>query len=178
MRLYLLTSLLALTITAAPALYSPAQAQEKVMAANDIEALFQSPDPQLHANKQVVYHIIRDLLEAQNWDLADKYLTEKYTQYNPNAASGRDAVVHYFTQVQKRQAQPIPDKIEKIKVVSVVAEDDLVVVAFARTVTDEKNPENTYTTTWFDMWQIKDGKADAHWDSALRDGKSPNITTE
>ena len=27
---------------------------------------------------------------------------------------------------------------------------------------------NAYTTTWFDMWRIKDGKADEHWDPATK----------
>jgi predicted SnoaL-like aldol condensation-catalyzing enzyme len=26
----------------------------------------------------------------------------------------------------------------------------------------------TYTTTWFDTWRIKDGQADEHWDSAMK----------
>ena len=33
---------------------------------------------------------------------------------------------------------------------------------------DPKDPSKTYTTTWFDMWRIKDGKADEHWDSAMK----------
>ncbi len=44
-----------------------AHAQEAVVAAPDAEALFTSPDPKLHANKQVVYRIIRELLEANHW---------------------------------------------------------------------------------------------------------------
>jgi predicted SnoaL-like aldol condensation-catalyzing enzyme len=28
------------------------------------------------------------------------------------------------------------------------------------------DPTQTYTTSWFDMFRIKDGKADEHWDSA------------
>jgi len=43
---------------------------------------------------------------------------------------------------------------------------DLVTVATARTHPDPRNPAKTYTTTWFDMWRIKDGKADEHWDPA------------
>ena len=34
----------------------------------DPESLFTSPAPKLHANKQVVLHIVRDLLEANHWD--------------------------------------------------------------------------------------------------------------
>ena len=60
-----------------------ASAQEPVTGAADPEALFTSPDPRLHANKQVVLHIVRDLLQAGRWDEAPKYLTERYLQHNP-----------------------------------------------------------------------------------------------
>lgn len=142
--------------------------QEKVTAAADAEKLFTSPDPKLNANKQVVYKILRDLLEAHNWDKAGEYLTEEYIQHNPNAASGRAGVVKYFTEVLKMKPLPIPKKLEKTKVVSVVAEGDLVVVSFVREMKDSKNAP--YTTTWFDMWRIKDGKATQHWDPAIKGG--------
>lgn len=137
------------------------------MAATDAETLFTSHDPKLHANKQVVYGIIRDLLEANHWDKAGDYLTERYIQHNPNATSGRAGVVAYFTQVLKLQPSPIPEKI-KTPVAFVMAEGDLVTVGYAREIKDEKNPAKTYTTTWFDTWRIKDGKADEHWDPATR----------
>jgi predicted SnoaL-like aldol condensation-catalyzing enzyme len=143
------------------------RAQEPVVGATDPDALFHSSDPQLNTNKQVAYHIVKDLLEAGHWELADKYLTERYIQHNPNAASGRDGVVKYFTQVRKVKPTPIPERM-KTKVVSVVAEGDLVVVAYVRDVKDAKEPSKSYTTTWFDMWRFKDGKADEHWDPAMR----------
>jgi len=58
-------------------------AQDSVVGASDPEALFHSSDPKLDANKQAAYHIVRDLLEAGHWELADKYLTERYIQHNP-----------------------------------------------------------------------------------------------
>ena len=137
-------------------------AQEAVVGASDPEALFHSSDPKLDANKQAAYHIVRDLLEAGHWELAEKYLTERCIQHNPNAASGRDGVVKYFTAVRKVKPVPIPEKM-KTKVVAVVAEGDLVVVAYVRELKDA-------TTTWFDMWRFKDGKADEHWDPATRAG--------
>ncbi len=143
------------------------RAQEAVVAASDPESLFTSPDPKLHANKQVVYGIIRDLLEANHWDKADQYLTERYIQHNPNAASGRAGVVAYFTEVLKVTPSPIPEKI-KTPVAFVTAEGDLVTVGLVREVKDEKDPAKSYTTTWFDTWRIKDGKADEHWDPATR----------
>lgn len=142
-----------------------AQAQERVVPATDIEALFTSPDAQLHANKQVVYNIIRVLLEAGQWDKADAYLSERYLQHNPNAASGRDGVVKYFTEIRKVEPKPVADKLQS-KVVFVTAEGDLVTVGFVHEASDSEG--KPYTTTWFDTWRIIDGKADEHWDSALK----------
>ena len=146
-----------------------ATAQEPVIGAADAEALFTSPDPKLHANKQAAYHIVRDLLEAGHWEMADKWITERYIQHNPNAASGRAAVVEFFTKVLKVQPKPIPAKLAQ-KVVSVVAEGDYVVVITPRVVKDAKDPSKTYTTSWFDMWRFVDGKADEHWDGAVKGG--------
>lgn len=161
------SAVLALSLLGAALSAPPARAQEAVVAATDAEAHFTSPDPKLHANKQVVYGIIRDLLEANHWDKAGDYLTERYIQHNPNAASGRAGVVAYFTEVLKLEPSPIPEKI-KTPVAFVTAEGDLITVGYVREIKDEKNPAKTYTTTWFDTWRIKDGKADEHWDPATR----------
>ena len=144
-------------------------AQDPVVGAPDAEALFTSKDPALHRNKQAAYHIERDLLEAGHWELADQWLTERYIQHNPNAASGRAGVIAFFTQVLKVQPKPIPEKLSA-KVVAVVAEGDYVVVITPRTMKDPKDPTKTYTTSWFDMWRFVDGKADEHWDGATKAG--------
>lgn len=145
----------------------PVRAQEAVVAAPDAEALFHSQDPILNANKQVAYHIVKDLLEAGHWEQADKYLTERYIQHNPLASSGRAGVVKFFTAILKVQAKPIPEKMQT-RIAAVTAEGDRVVVAYVRELKDPKDPSKTYTTTWFDMWRFKDGKADEHWDPAVR----------
>ena len=142
-------------------------AQAPVVGASDPDTLFHSSDPKLNANKQVAYHIVKDLLEAGHWELADKYLTERYIQHNPNAASGRAGVVRFFTEVRKVKPTPLLEKM-RTKIVSVAAEGDLVVVAYEHDVQDAKDPSKSYTTTWFDMWRFKDGKADEHWDPATR----------
>src|SRR5438093_2867611 len=108
-------------------------AQEPVVGARDPDALFHSSDPKLNTNKQVAYHIVKDLLEAGHWELADKYLTERYIQHNPNAASGREGVVKFFTVVRKVKPTPLPARM-RTKVVSVGAEGDRVVVAYVREV--------------------------------------------
>src|SRR5256886_16865634 len=88
-------------------------AQEAVVGVSDPEALFHSNDPRLDTNKQTAYHIVRDLLEAGDWELADKNLTERYTQDNPNAAAGRDGVAKYFTQVRTGEGLPLPAQMKK-----------------------------------------------------------------
>ena len=152
-----------LCIAAAVVLVSSvASAQAPVVGHPDPESLFTDADPKLHANKQVVLHIVRDLLEANQWQDASKYLTKEYIQHNPMVASGLEPVMKFFG---GRKPSPIPDrKSWRTQVVAVVAEDDLVVVAFRRELPDPRAAGKTYTTTWFDMWRIKDGKADEHWD--------------
>jgi predicted SnoaL-like aldol condensation-catalyzing enzyme len=142
-------------------------AQEPVTGAQEAEALFKSADPKLDRNKQAAYHIEKDLLEAGHWELADRWLTERYIQHNPNAASGRAGVVSYFVDVLKVKPRPIPEKLTQ-KVVAVVAEGDYVVVVTPRVVKDPKDPTKSYTTSWFDMWRFVDGKADEHWDAATK----------
>src|SRR5256886_16670563 len=82
-------------------------AQEAVVGVSDPEALFHSNDPRLDTNKQTAYHIVRDLLEAGHWELADKYPTERYIQHNPNATSGRRGVVKDLTEVRQGKARPV-----------------------------------------------------------------------
>ena len=83
-------------------------AQERVVPAADSEALFTDADPKLHANKQVALKIVKELLEAGHWDRAPQYLTKEYIQHNPVAASGLDAVTHYFVNIAKVKPKPIP----------------------------------------------------------------------
>lgn len=142
-------------------------AQEPVVGAADADALFHSPDPRLNANKQVAYHIQKDLLEANHWDEAGRWLTDRYIQHNPNAVSGLKGVIEYFTQVRKVQPKPIAAKVTT-PIVAVMAEGDLVTIVRPYVVKDPKDPAKTYTTTWFDTWRIVNGKADEHWDSALK----------
>lgn len=162
MRKFLAATLLLATAPGA----TPAFAQEAVTPAADVEALFTSPDPRLHANKQLVYHILRDLLEAGQWDRAGEYLTEAYIQHNPNVPSGRAGVVKFFKDLGVKP-KPVPAKLSA-PVVQVLAEGDYVVVLTVATLPTPNDPSRTYTTSWVDMFRIKDGKADEHWDSAPR----------
>ena len=160
------THLIVLVALAIAVVSLPAIAQEPVVGVTGAEAdaLFTSKNPRLNTNKQAAYHIMKDLLEANHWDEANKWLTEDYHQHNPNVTSGLAPVVKYFTAVRK--PSPVPEHLTKTKIVTVVAEGDLVIVVTPREMTDPRDPSKKYTTSWFDMWRFKDGKADEHWDGA------------
>jgi predicted SnoaL-like aldol condensation-catalyzing enzyme len=158
-------SLIVTLIVLVPVLSAaPVFAQDPVVGVPNPESLFTDKNPKLNANKQVAFRIMRDLLQCNQWDEADKWLTPEYIQHNPNVTSGRDAVVKFFG---SRPKTPTCDKLQT-RIVAVLADGDLVLVATPREYKDPKDPSKSYTTTWFDMWRIENGKAGEHWDSAMK----------
>jgi predicted SnoaL-like aldol condensation-catalyzing enzyme len=142
-----------------------AVAQEPVVGVADPESLFKDSDPRFNRNKQATLHIMRELLQCGQWERSGEWLTDKYIQHNPNAASGREGVVAFFTKVLKVQRQANCGRLTT-PVVAVMADDDYVTVLIARTYPDPRAPGKTYSTSWFDTWRFVDGKADEHWDPA------------
>ena len=161
MKRLLIIAALGAMLLGAPA--SRLHAQEAVIGVADADALFFSKDSKLNRNKQAAYHIVKDLLESNHWELADKWIGENYIQHNPQVKSGLQPVVDYFTKTMRLKPTPIPVKM-KTELVSVVAEGDKVIVAYVIPVKDFKDLSKTYTATSFDMWRFKDGKAVEHWD--------------
>ena len=126
-------------------------------------ALLASSDPQLAANKKLVWDMWRNFLQANNVDAADMYLAPEYHQHNPNAETGREGVKAFF-RAQNRPAMEPKNHIDRL--VSIVAERDLVVLALVREGVDGNG--EAYTTTWFDMFRVADGKIVEHWDTATK----------
>ena len=67
----------------------------------------------------------------------------------------------FFGNNPNRPKRAVCEKLEA-PAVAVLADDDLVTVVTVANRKDSKG--EPYTTTWFDMWRIVDGKADEHWD--------------
>jgi predicted SnoaL-like aldol condensation-catalyzing enzyme len=155
------TLLLALAVFAG----TPAMAQEPVVGVADPESLFTDSDPTLHRNKQAALRIMRELLQCGQWDRSGEWLTDRYIQHNPNAASGRAGVVQFFTQVMKVKRTDTCTKLTT-PVVAVMADDAYVTVLIARSYPDPRTPGKMYSTSWFDTWRFVNGKADEHWDPA------------
>jgi predicted SnoaL-like aldol condensation-catalyzing enzyme len=138
---------------------------DPVVAHPDPESLFTSKDPKLNKNKQAALRIERELLQCNQWDKAGEWLTDKYIQHNPMAASGLAGVKKYFIEVAKRKPTPTCTKLTS-PVVAVQAEGDYVTVVSVREIKYTDDPTKSYTSTWFDTWRFVDGKADEHWDPA------------
>jgi predicted SnoaL-like aldol condensation-catalyzing enzyme len=140
-----------------------AQAQVRVDPQPNHEFLLSSPDPQLAANKRLVYDFWREVFEAGHMELADKYMAEDYIQHNPGVATGRAAFVAFFSKF----AKPVPIEARvKSPLVAILADRDLVVLSFVRVINDRTDPTKKYTSTWFDMFRIENGKIAEHWDPA------------
>jgi predicted SnoaL-like aldol condensation-catalyzing enzyme len=152
-------------LVAALVVVPAAWAQVAVQPAADQQALLVSADARLAANKRLVYDFWREVFEGAHMEFADKYMAESYIQHNPNVPTGRAAFVEFFQRVRK--PAPIEPRI-KAPLVAIVAEGDYVVLSFAREHADPKDATKKYTTTWFDMFRIENGKIAEHWDPAVK----------
>jgi predicted SnoaL-like aldol condensation-catalyzing enzyme len=140
-------------------------AQVAVVPSVNHEQLLASPEPRLAANKRLVYDFWREVFEAGHMELAERYMAEGYVQHNPNVPTGRTAFIDFFSKnVTPGAIQPRV----KAPLVAILADGDLVVLAFAREAPDPKDPAKKYTTTWFDMFRLEGGKIAEHWDPATK----------
>jgi predicted SnoaL-like aldol condensation-catalyzing enzyme len=135
-------------------------AQEPVVAVAEPEALFVDEDPALHANKQLALHFMRELLQCNHWERAPEWLSERYLQHNPNGRSGRDGIMAFFTRTRPRM-----ETCGKLTtpLVAVLADGDLVTVVLHREYDHPVRSGDQYTSTWFYLWRVVDGKLDEHW---------------
>ncbi len=145
---------------------APAFAQTPVTGVEDPAALVKSKDKKLEANKELILDLFREVLEAHHTELIGKYLAPDFIQHNPSAANGSEALAAYFNQ-RFPNPSPIEAKVKR-KIVSIVAEGDMVVVIYPQEFPDPKDPTKKYTTSGFDAYRIKDGKVVEHWDNARK----------
>ena len=147
-------------------LSAPIHAQLPVTTSPNQQALLKGTNRKLAANKKLVFDFWREVFQTHNTSLAPQYLAEDYIQHNPNVATGRQPFMDFFGRFER---QPVRPEIDNL--VTIVAEGDKVVLAFRRELSDPQSAGKTYTTTWFDMFRIKDGKIAEHWDYGTKPTK-------
>jgi predicted SnoaL-like aldol condensation-catalyzing enzyme len=127
-------------------------------------ALLDAAHPQLASNKRLVFDVWRQIVDAGHEEVADLYLHKDYIQHNPNIATGREAFKAYFS---KRDDRPIETSIRR-PLVAMIAEGDLVVQAIMLEHPHPSRKNETYTTTWFDLFRVADGQLAEHWDASIK----------
>lgn len=143
---------------------APVFAALPVVPAPDQAALLKSKDPKLAANKKIAYDFFRIVLRGRHLDEAEKYMKDDYIQHNPSADTGIVGFKAYFSKLGGPQA--IPDTLPGL--VAIQAEGNFVTLSFVREMDDPANKGQKYTTTWFDMFRIDNGKIAEHWDVATK----------
>ena len=129
-------------------------------------SLLLSPDPVLEANKRLVFDAGRLLNEAGREDLASQYLAENYIEHDPNLDTGREA---FERRLREQPDAPVSASLQA-PIVALLAQGDLVVLVTARSHPHPVRAGDTYTTTWFDMFRLRDGRIAEHWDGASKPG--------
>lgn len=126
--------------------------------------MLKSDNPTLARNKKNVFDFWRIVYEGGHMDRAPEYMTPEYVQHNPNVKSGRDAFVRTIGAASK--PKPVADNIIQ-PLIQIIAERDIVSVAWWRKVRDRTDPDNIYYMTWYDTFRLTDdGLITEHWDSS------------
>src|SRR5262249_44374729 len=116
----------------------------------------------------------RIVLRARHLDQAEKFMKPDYIQHNPNADTGIKGFKEYFEKLGG--PLPIPETLDDL--VAIQAEGNYVTLSFVREYDDPAAPGKKYTTTWFDMLRIENGKLAEHWDSATKGAVGPAAATK
>lgn len=135
-----------------------------VVPAVDQQQLLKSDNPQLAANKQLVFDFFRVILIGKHLDQLPKFMRDDYIQHNPNVDTGMAGFIAFFSKLGGPVA--IPSQVDGL--VSIQAEGDFVTLSSVNELPDPLSPGKTYTTTWFDMFRIQGGKIAEHWDNDVK----------
>lgn len=152
-------------LLAMAAMCVPIFAALPVVPTKDPAAMLKSSDKRLAANKKLCYDFYRIVLRGRRLDQAEKYMREDYIQHNPNADTGIKGFKEYFSKLPGPQPA-IPDTLADL--VAIQAEGDMVTLSFVRQYDEPGKPGEKYTSTWFDMFRVQDGKIAEHWDNATK----------
>jgi len=130
----------------------------------DQRKLLASRDPALAANKRLVFDMWRTLFNAGQLEKADQFLSPNYQEHSivvPNGVAG--FARYHSARITRQNAVPalITDPI-----VTMVAEGDYVAVARVAHYLEPDDSGASYTTTYFDVFRLDNGRIAEHWDSA------------
>lgn len=129
----------------------------------DQYALLDAAEPVLAGNKRLVFDAWRQIVAAGRNELADLYLADAFVDHGVLAGSGPEAIAAPYAVAEEG---PIDIALDA-PLVAMVAEGDLVVQVLGQNHPHPARAGATYTTTWFDMFRVADGRLTEHWDPSL-----------
>ena len=141
-----------------------------VVASRNQAELLVSSDPKLVAEKRLAYDFYRVVLIGLHLERIQEFMRTDYIQHNPNVDTGMDGFIKAFSQLGP--PRKIPNQIPDL--VSIQAEGDIVTLSFVSHLHNPAHLGSDYTTTWFDMFRIQDGKIAEHWDCATKNLPTKN----
>ncbi len=131
------------------------------------ETMLDAPTQRLRDNKRLAYDFCRIVVQAgRAEERAADFLANDLIEHNPNLPSGLDefvAAVSEFAEPSAIQDQIVPFFGRTL--ISITAERDIVMLVFSLDVPAE-GATPAYSTAWFEMFRIEDGKIAEHWDPA------------
>jgi predicted SnoaL-like aldol condensation-catalyzing enzyme len=130
-----------------------------VVAHPDQRSLLHNDDPELAANKQLLFDMWRTVLNAGHLEAADELVAEDYVQHSPFQRSGRQALKDVFSVIPR--SDEIPEEMRPSPV-TIIAENDLVVFVAVDEL-PEPDGSGSYTTTHFNMFRVENGRLAEHW---------------
>jgi predicted SnoaL-like aldol condensation-catalyzing enzyme len=131
---------------------------------SDQLALLEAEDPALARNKRLVFDMYRTVVDAGSEDMADRFFDGAYIEHSPVGGSGREALASRLGDVEDRRLESSI----RMPLVALVAEGDLVVLVGMLEHAHPSRRGDTYTSTWFDMYRIADGRIVEHWDGSSK----------
>jgi len=115
---------------------------------------------------------MRDMLQYNHLELANKVMAPGYIQHNPNVPTGREGFLKFFSSLPNRNPEPIKPE-WKSKPSLILTSGDLVFFMFDRDGKDPADPSKTYKYNWFDMVRVDNGMIQEHWDTARKNPPAP-----
>ena len=127
--------------------------------------LADAADPALRRNKVLVLDLWQAVRTGSRAS-AMSFLTGGYVEHNANGGAGTPDF-RGFSDPRSGLAGAV---VLDAPAVALVAQGDLVVLVTALEHADPRRAGATYTSTWFDMFRIAEGKIAEHWDAAIVPG--------
>jgi len=123
-------------------------------------ALLHSAIPQLAANKQLVFNMYRAVFAAGQVDAIDQFFSPDYQEHSQVALNGLDALKARVAGLPRLDSVPatLPD------LVTLIAEGEFVMLAQVSHYPEPDGSGDTYTSTRFDLYRVKDARIIEHWD--------------